>query len=36
MLEAHMCPKLAACKAEEKERNREKLESERTYAIRGL
>jgi len=36
MLESHMCSKLAACKAEEKERNREKLESERTYAIRGL
>lgn len=36
MLEAHACPELAACKAQEKERNRAKLESERTFALRGL
>jgi len=36
MLEAHACPELEACKAQEKERNREKLESERTFALRGL
>jgi len=36
MLESHNCPGLEDCKKEEKDRNREKLESERTVAIKGI
>ncbi|KAK4497360.1 hypothetical protein PRZ48_011811 [Zasmidium cellare] len=36
MLESHNCSGLEDCKQEEKERNREKLESERTVAIKGI
>ncbi|GIZ38335.1 hypothetical protein CKM354_000175500 [Cercospora kikuchii] len=36
MLESHSCTGLEDCKKEEKERNREKLESERTVAIKGI
>ncbi|KAK4612021.1 AN1-type zinc finger protein TMC1 [Fulvia fulva] len=36
MLESHNCTGLEDCKKEEKERNREKLESERTVAIKGI
>ncbi|USW59124.1 Putative Zinc finger, AN1-type, Ubiquitin-like domain, Ubiquitin-like domain superfamily [Septoria linicola] len=36
MLESHSCEGLENCKKEEKERNREKLESERTVAIKGI
>jgi len=36
MLESHNCPGLEDCKKEEKDRNKEKLESERTVAIRGI
>lgn len=36
MLEAHQCAGLEDCKAQDKERNKEKLESERTVAIRGI
>jgi predicted nucleic acid binding AN1-type Zn finger protein len=36
MLESHSCPGLEDCKKEEKDRNREKLESERTVAIKGI
>ena len=35
MLESHNCPGLEDCKQEEKERNKEKLERERTVAIKG-
>jgi len=36
MLESHACPGLEDCKKEEKDRNKEKLESERTVAIKGI
>lgn len=36
MLESHVCPGLEDCKQQDKERNKEKLESERTVAIRGI
>lgn len=36
LLESHACPGLEDCKAESKERNREKLESERTVVVRGV
>ena len=36
MLESHNCPGLEDCKQEEKDRNKEKLESERTVAIKGI
>lgn len=36
MLESHNCSGLEDCKQEEKERNRAKLESERTVAIKGI
>jgi predicted nucleic acid binding AN1-type Zn finger protein len=36
MLESHNCTGLEDCKQQDKERNREKLESERTYAIKGI
>lgn len=36
MLESHACTKLEDCKMEEKERNRERLERERTVAIKGI
>lgn len=36
MLESHNCTGLEDCKKEEKNRNREKLESERTVAIKGI
>ncbi|CAK4022929.1 related to ubiquitin [Lecanosticta acicola] len=36
MLESHNCSGLEDCKKEEKDRNREKLESERTVAIKGI
>jgi hypothetical protein len=36
MLESHNCPGLEDCKNQEKDRNREKLESERTVAIKGI
>lgn len=36
MLESHACSKLEDCKTEEKERNRERLERERTVAIKGI
>ncbi|RMY95787.1 hypothetical protein D0862_08686 [Hortaea werneckii] len=36
MLESHACPGLEDCKQEEKDRNREKLESEKTVAIKGI
>jgi hypothetical protein len=36
MLESHNCTGLEDCKKEEKDRNKEKLESERTVAIRGI
>ncbi|KJX93118.1 AN1-type zinc finger protein/ubiquitin-like protein [Zymoseptoria brevis] len=36
MLESHNCAGLEDCKQEEKERNRAKLESERTVAIKGI
>lgn len=36
MLESHSCPGLEDCKNEEKNRNKEKLESERTVAIKGI
>jgi hypothetical protein len=36
MLESHACTGLEACKDEEKQRNRERLESERTVAIKGI
>ncbi|KAF2481874.1 ubiquitin-related domain-containing protein [Neohortaea acidophila] len=36
MLESHNCTGLEDCKQEEKERNKEKLESERTVAIKGI
>jgi predicted nucleic acid binding AN1-type Zn finger protein len=36
MLESHSCPGLEDCKQQDKERNKEKLESERTVAIRGI
>lgn len=36
MLESHACSKLEDCKMEEKERNRERLERERTVAIKGI
>lgn len=36
MLESHACTKLEDCKTEEKERNRERLERERTVAIKGI
>ena len=36
MLESHNCPGLEDCKKEEKDRNKEKLESERTVAIKGI
>lgn len=36
MLESHACTGLENCKEEEKQRNRERLESERTVAIKGI
>ena len=36
MLESHACTGLEDCKEEEKRRNRERLESERTVAIKGI
>lgn len=36
MLESHNCSGLEDCKQEEKDRNREKLEKERTVAIKGI
>lgn len=36
MLESHSCSGLEDCKKEEKERNREKLESEMTRPIKGI
>lgn len=36
MLESHNCTGLEDCKQEEKDRNRQKLESERTIAIKGI
>nr|POE48769.1 an1-type zinc finger protein tmc1 [Quercus suber] len=36
MLESHACPGLEDCKQEEKDRNKQKLESERTVAIKGI
>ncbi|GAB7337534.1 hypothetical protein MBLNU457_g2854t1 [Dothideomycetes sp. NU457] len=36
MLESHACSGLEDCKKEEKERNRERLERERTVAIKGI
>lgn len=36
MLESHNCSGLEDCKQEEKDRNKEKLESERTVAIKGI
>ncbi|TKA27904.1 hypothetical protein B0A50_03969 [Salinomyces thailandicus] len=36
MLESHACSGLEDCKQEEKDRNKEKLESERTRAIKGI
>lgn len=36
MLESHQCAGLEDCKAQDKERNKEKLESERTVAIKGI
>lgn len=36
MLESHSCPGLEDCKQQDKERNKEKLESERTVAIKGI
>ncbi|KAK3055930.1 hypothetical protein LTR09_003164 [Extremus antarcticus] len=36
MLESHNCTGLEDCKKEEKDRNKEKLESERTVAIKGI
>lgn len=36
MLESHNCTGLEDCKKEEKARNTEKLQSERTMAIRGI
>jgi predicted nucleic acid binding AN1-type Zn finger protein len=36
MLESHNCPGLEDCKKEEQDRNKEKLESERTVAIKGI
>ena len=35
LLESHACPGLEDCKQVEKERNKEKLERERTVAIKG-
>lgn len=36
MLESHACSGLETCKEEEKQRNRERLEKERTVAIKGI
>lgn len=36
MLEDHACAGLQNCKEEEKQRNRERLEKERTVAIKGI
>lgn len=36
MLESHACTGLEDCKEEEKQRNRERLERERTVAIKGI
>ncbi|THX14448.1 ubiquitin-like protein [Aureobasidium pullulans] len=36
MLESHACTGLETCKEEEKQRNRERLEKERTVAIKGI
>ncbi|KAK0325728.1 hypothetical protein LTR82_003265 [Friedmanniomyces endolithicus] len=36
MLESHECPGLEGCKQEEKERNAQKLESERTAPMKGI
>jgi len=36
LLESHMCPKLEDCKKESHDRNADKLNSERTVAIRGI
>jgi hypothetical protein len=36
MLESHNCPGLEDCKKDAKERNTQKLESERTVAIKGI
>jgi hypothetical protein len=36
MLESHNCSGLEDCKQQDKERNKEKLESERTVAIKGI
>ena len=36
MLESHACSGLETCKEEEKRRNRERLEKERTVAIKGI
>ncbi|WPG97930.1 ubiquitin-like protein [Acrodontium crateriforme] len=36
MLESHNCTGLEDCKKEERERNTQKLESERTVAIKGI
>lgn len=36
MLESHNCTGLEDCKQEEKDRNKQKLESERTVAIKGI
>ncbi|KAG8628624.1 hypothetical protein KVT40_002489 [Elsinoe batatas] len=36
MLESHACAGLENCKEEEKRRNRERLEKERTVAIKGI
>ena len=36
MLEDHKCSGLEDCKREEKERNRELLEGQRTLVVRGI
>ncbi|KAI5296993.1 hypothetical protein KEM55_005300 [Ascosphaera atra] len=36
MLEAHQCPGLEDCKKESHERNADRLNAERTTAIRGV
>lgn len=36
LLESHSCTGLENCKEEERARNREKLEGERTHVVRGV
>ena len=36
LLESHNCPNLEDCKKESHDRNRERLESERTVVVRGV